>query len=1463
MKAERWQQVDKLFDAALEVEPERRALFLDAACAGDQALRAEVDSLLEAYGRAGKFIEAPAMEVAARIAASTGSHTATGRSIGPYRILSLLGVGGMGEVYLARDERLGRRLALKLLPARLTQDAEKVLRFQQEARTASALNHPNIITIYEIGQTDDAHYIATELIEGETLRARMTRGRIEVCEALNYIQQVAAALIVAHTAGIIHRDIKPENIMLRPDGYVKVLDFGIAKLLESDSPEDMPRRLLTTTPGIVLGTISYMSPEQARGFKTDARTDIWSLGVVLYEALAGRLPFAGETGSDILSLILQKEPPPLADSLERVAPELQQLVTKALCKDREARYPAAADLLTDVRRLLAQEAEALPALIPPAGNMAAQASSGQVRQGAVAPPLEQRKQATVLFADLAGLVELSETLDAEETGELLNKLWQHIDAVITEHGGEIEKHMGDTVMALWGARAAHEDDPERAIHASLVMQDAVSRFIREHGQSYSQFVTEAETGEDALPPQLMRVGISTGSVYLGAVSTTGEMAASGAPVNLAHRLQQAAHIGGILISRDTYAHVRGIFDVRMLEVMSVKGKSEPLESYVVERAKPRAFRLGTRGVEGVETRMIGREAELEKLLRSLKGVLEDKELCAVTVTADAGVGKSRLLYEFSNRVELLPESVRVFNGRAREATRGLPYALLRDVLSFRFEIQDGDAPHAAREKLERGLQASSPNAEEARAEAHCIGHLMGFDFSDSPHLRPILDDARQIRDRAFQCAAHYFKRTARANPLVLYLEDIHWADDGSLDFVDYLMRECESAPLFILCLTRPALFERRPAWGEGHSAHTRLNLQPLSKGETRKLLEEILRRATDVPLALREMVVAQAEGNPFYVEEIIKMLIDRRVIVAGEDAWSIEPTRLTQARVPPTLTGVLQARLDELTGWEKFVLQRASVLGRVFWASALERLGAAQEIDPNSGEATPDLAEALEKLRRREFIYRREASAFPGTSEYLFKHALLRDVTYESLLKRERRVLHHAAAEWLTESRGDRADEYAATIAEHYEHAEESERAAHWFGRAARQARQAYAPAAAIDYYLKALEFLQVSTGSVQPDEEHHARRLEWYEELGELLIVQARFAEATNAYNAMLQHAEEAGSILAQARAWNGLAVLHERLGENRALTESAQRAAALAQLMPGDSPQAKLELARALNMQGHACYRLGEPAALIPFGEQALALCAELGAVAQRERAFSLKIIGAVHQMLCNFEQSFEYTKQALALYRELGNRREEGYTLNNLGETARLSGDYEMAMSCYQEALALYHETGERMQQMMATSNIGAARVGQEQYAEAEAGLRRVIEMAGEQGYYGLSETYRYLAESLLAQERIAEALEAARRALELGQEKDCQEHIGAAWRVLGMIAARSGKPLSIGCETRDAQSCFAESLRIFTEISMEAERARTLREWARLADALGELERAAVMKQEASETFARLGIKQETR
>src|SRR5438094_3140247 len=305
MTPARLQTIEEIYRAALDQEPDQISAFLDTACEGDEVLRRKVEALLASRQRAGSFIETSAVGLATRIIQNGQADLLVGRTIGHYKLSERISTGGMGEVYLATDVTAGRKAALKLLPVRFTSDAERMKRFQREARTVVGLNHPNILTVYEIGEDHETQYIASELIEGETLRQRLMHGRMELSEAVDVAIQVASALPVAHEAGIVHRDIKPENIMLRPDGYVKAADFGIAKLAESAFAEATAdgagsMRLAETNLGSILGTVRYMSPEQACGAQVDKGTDIWSLGAVLYEMITGYAPFTGETPTETM-----------------------------------------------------------------------------------------------------------------------------------------------------------------------------------------------------------------------------------------------------------------------------------------------------------------------------------------------------------------------------------------------------------------------------------------------------------------------------------------------------------------------------------------------------------------------------------------------------------------------------------------------------------------------------------------------------------------------------------------------------------------------------------------------------------------------------------------------------------------------------------------------------------------------------------------------------------------------------------------------------------------------------------------------------------------------------------------------------------------------------------------------------------------------------------------------------------
>jgi eukaryotic-like serine/threonine-protein kinase len=407
MTPERYQQIGNLYHSVLELAPDERPTFLAQACEGDEELLREVQSLVASHEQAGSFIESPAIEVAAEIIAADAYSDLTGRRLSHYEIKALLGAGGMGEVYLAQDTRLDRQVALKLLPGAFIDDVERVRRFEQEARAASALNHPNILTIYEIERVGDKHFIAMEYIDGETLREKIHRERTPLPKLLKYLQQVAEGLAKAHAAGIVHRDLKPDNIMVTRDGYAKVLDFGLAKLIEQPKPVGasdatsseaatalMPQHSL---PDMVRGTVGYMSPEQAQGKITeiDQRSDIFSFGCLLFEAATGRKAFEGK-GLDSLYKIVHGPTPQIKETNRDAPDELQRIVRRCLAKDPERRYQSIKDVAIELEELQ-QELKAEPQHSAQTASDISRTPSGDAQAGVLSA-----SQTAVSTAEVVG-----------------------------------------------------------------------------------------------------------------------------------------------------------------------------------------------------------------------------------------------------------------------------------------------------------------------------------------------------------------------------------------------------------------------------------------------------------------------------------------------------------------------------------------------------------------------------------------------------------------------------------------------------------------------------------------------------------------------------------------------------------------------------------------------------------------------------------------------------------------------------------------------------------------------------------------------------------------------------------------------------------------------------------------------------------------------------------------------------
>jgi tetratricopeptide (TPR) repeat protein len=588
------------------------------------------------------------------------------------------------------------------------------------------------------------------------------------------------------------------------------------------------------------------------------------------------------------------------------------------------------------------------------------------------------------------------------------------------------------------------------------------------------------------------------------------------------------------------------------------------------------------------------------------------------------------------------------------------------------------------------------------------------------------------------------------------------------------------------------------------------------------------------------------------VEELIKVLIEGGIIVRGKERWSVAMDRLSSLKVPTTLTGLLQARLDGLKPEARETLQQASVVGRVFWTDIIEHMQ-----NPEFQEAAPSapITERLGVLRSKELIYHYEESASREALEFIFKNQILHDVTYESVLLRLRPVYHAQAAEGLVEVGGERVNEYAGRVGEHYERAGAWLKAAEWYMRAGRQAQNTFASDTAQNYYEKALNFL-----NRYGDSDTLQEKLEAYLRLGEVSSWQARYSDAIEYYKAMLKLAEEAGDLIAQARALTARSIAHGYQGDNRASLEHAIRAETVAR-----EAGAIFEAAKALWMEGTARFRLGEAQTALSLAEQSLAIFTESNN--QNEMARCLNLLAAVHYVSGRFDKAEEYWENALKIFQELGNRQQGMDLLSNLGVIADARGDYETAFQRYDGAVKIARETGYKDGEIVFLSNRGSELVALKRFEEAISDLRQAIGMAGIDGSWCMPNTFNFHAEALIGLGRYQEAFYSARQALVLAEEDKALESIGMAWRTLGVICDRTNDVVRFSDwethqrDDHDAENCFSNSLKIFTEAEIDMERARTLREWARHEIHRGNKEKGANMWQEAREIFTKIGAQME--
>lgn len=964
------------------------------------------------------------------------------------------------------------------------------------------------------------------------------------------------------------------------------------------------------------------------------------------------------------------------------------------------------------------------ALRPLRDRLAALQSQQAVKEPVESPqavPIRKLRNVTILFLDIVGSTQLIQHLDPEDAQAVVDGALAAFSLLVAQHRGEVLRYAGDSLKAAFGADRVADDDAERAVACGLALLQESRRLGRTVQQAHGL------TGFDA------RVGIHSGPVVRGGGVEQGS-SLTGLAVHVAARIEQAALPGTLRISVDTYRQVQESVDVEEQPPLLVKGLDDVMRTFVVKALRERHLRGPRHGIDGITAALVGREAELAQLRAAAAAVLApDGTLRTVHLFGDAGLGKSRLLTELQ---ATLPPAVRadgLWRASAQPQGQDQPYGLLRELLFRKLGVRDSQSQEQAKQTFATALQPVFGDA--ADEQVALLGQLIGLDYSASAFVAGILADSTQRRALGLNAWLCCMSLQAARQPLVLLLDDLHWADDESLDALDHLATLGSTLPLLLLSASRPGLLERRPHWGQDGPAHQRLRLTPLPEHAGEALADALLSRYAEPLPALKALLAQQAVGNPYYMEALLQMLMDTDAARIMDGRWEAQPELLQGQKVPGTLAGVLQVTLDALDAPELRSLQQASVVGARFWDEALAAL------DPSSVEQLPALS-------RRELTLLQDESAFTGTLEYAFRHHLLHQVTYETVLKSDRRLAHARTALWLQGRGRGREGEIASQIAEHCERAGDTEQAINFWLRAAEDAAQREANVVALRHADRALAL---------DDGSDLRRRLRLYRVRADVHRRQGHadeHAQELDTMESLIDRIDDDVLRLSVAfdRVWR--LSLQARFAE---LVELAMQRLASA---PGGAPQDAARL--------HGLLYLG----LARLGRKDEAMAHALQGLALARAAGDLVTVGQIHTYVGTLEMEADrigialgHHHQAMVAYQTAASPAGMVAVRINLAHVQATLGKIPAARDLLLQAIGECRDTGNRRMEAIAHANIAGlwVEVGELEtgYATALEGLR-LAALVGETRIAAWAHnSAQYAAHSLA---RFELALDHARRAEE---------------------------------------------------------------------------------------------------
>ncbi|MBN1272331.1 MAG: protein kinase [Candidatus Aminicenantes bacterium] len=937
---------------------------------------------------------------------------------GKYKIVEKLGGGGMGVVYKALDNKLERLVALKFLSSELTTDEDARRRFVQEAKAASVLDHQNICTIYEIDETEDGKmYIAMAYYEGGTLKQKLTRGALPFEKALDIIIQVAEGLSKANSNGIIHRDIKPANIMITEENVVKIVDFGLAKLVN---------KVEGTRTSAITGTMGYMSPEQVRGEDIDQRTDIWALGIVFYEMLTNRLPFLGEKEVDSIHNILYKSLPVLSESRKDVPAECERIILRSLRKNPRERYSSARIFLSDLKKLKAS-------LGTDKTVNAEDKKEGKAET--------ERRQATVFSAGITGYAEIFENMDPEEAAAILDSCFTLFVSAVRKYGGWAQKEFGSNFSAYFGVPYAVEEAHIQAINSAIEFR----RRLEKLNESKNLYV-----------PLGVKAGINTGMVIAGLMGEEGKKVytITGETVILSSVMRDKASPGKIYTGPITTRFSKQTFDFGKAKPVSIKGKAKPVSAFELLSASEmiERVRLGTERM--VESSLVGREAELDKLEYHLLKVING-EGSILNIIGEAGIGKSRLIAEFKTREAL--KKVKFLEGQALAAGKNLSFHPITGLIKKWAEIKEDENSSASSSKLMKMIRNTYP--EKADEVYPFLATLMGMKLAGKHEDRLKGIEGEALEKLILKNLRDLLRTASDKSPVVFLMEDLHWADLSSIDLLESLYRLAEENRIFFINVFRPGYMETserllRSIMDRYGDRQSKIFLDSLDSKESAYLVNNLL-KIKGLPRNIQNVLTERTGGNPFFIEEVVRSFIDVGAVEVKDGRFKVTD-KIDTVEIPRTISEVLLGRIDRLDEQTRSLLKIASVIGRNFFYKILADVADKIENIDDKLDYLQEVQLIIERRRMKEV-------------EYLFKHTLIQEAAYESLLLKKRMELHLRIAQSIERVFSGRISEFYGLLALHYSKAEDLDKAEEYMVKAGEEALKASASIEALHYYQEAL----------------------------------------------------------------------------------------------------------------------------------------------------------------------------------------------------------------------------------------------------------------------------------------------------------------------------------------------------------------------------------------------------------